>query len=353
MHRRVRNRLESAENRPDQQLAVLEAQHDATSPVDPHLDVFLDRHPDARTGAEPRTVRRRRDRAPAFRFPDNDAVSVDCSTGFVRVFDDGPPTTYTPPCAAVTGIVATATGTFDNTIDLSAVSAAAFTTATGTSISGGAGVDSLTGSQLNDSIVGGPGNETQFGVGGNDTFVWNPGDGSDTLIGGAGTDTMFFNGSAGNEVFAVTAQGAGPFHARPLLDRHGRDRSRGIGCTHRLNDSATVTDLTSSPTEPITSSWGRRRTATARARRTRDQLPRARGRRQRHLPQPERRLFAAPRKRHDRGARWRVTLRDAGGGDDTITGGPAASEPGGGDARHVHLEPGRRDRRLVGGGLDR
>ena len=56
----------------------------------------------------------------------NDAVSVDCSGGFVRVFDDGAPTTYTTACASVLLMRATANGDFDNTIDLSAVTAAGF-----------------------------------------------------------------------------------------------------------------------------------------------------------------------------------------------------------------------------------
>jgi len=150
----------------------------------------------------------------------NDAVSVDCSGGFVRVFDDGAPTTYTTACAAVTTLAVTATGAFDNTIDLSGVTAAAFTTMAAAplpvSIVSGAGVDTLTGSPLNDSITGGPGSETQLGGAGTDTFIWNPGDGSDTLVGGTGTDTMLFNGSAGNEVFATNAQGAGFRFTRDL-----------------------------------------------------------------------------------------------------------------------------------------
>ncbi len=77
-------------------------------------------------------------------------------------------------------------------------------------ILGLAGVDLLDGGAGDDTITGGPGNEpNQTGGDGNDTFIWNPGDGSDGLIGGPGTDTLVFNGSAGNEVFATTAQGTG------------------------------------------------------------------------------------------------------------------------------------------------
>jgi Ca2+-binding RTX toxin-like protein len=71
------------------------------------------------------------------------------------------------------------------------------------------GVDVMDGGAGDDTITGGPGNETQQGGDGDDTFIWNPGDGSDTLVGGPGADTMVFNGSAGNEVFATTVQGAG------------------------------------------------------------------------------------------------------------------------------------------------
>jgi len=48
----------------------------------------------------------------AIAIDNNDAVSVDCSGGFVRVFDDGVPTTYTTACAAVTTLTVTATGDF-------------------------------------------------------------------------------------------------------------------------------------------------------------------------------------------------------------------------------------------------
>jgi Ca2+-binding RTX toxin-like protein len=84
------------------------------------------------------------------------------------------------------------------------------------SIIGLAGVDVIDGGDGDDAILGGPGNETQLGGAGNDVFTWNPGDGSDTLLGGAGTDTMVFNGSAGNEVFAVVADGTGFDFTRDL-----------------------------------------------------------------------------------------------------------------------------------------
>jgi Ca2+-binding RTX toxin-like protein len=77
-------------------------------------------------------------------------------------------------------------------------------------IVGLAGVDLMNGDAGDDTITGGPGNEpNQVGGDGDDTFIWNPGDGSDGLLGEAGNDTLIFNGSAGNELFTVTALNAG------------------------------------------------------------------------------------------------------------------------------------------------
>jgi Ca2+-binding RTX toxin-like protein len=114
------------------------------------------------------------------------------------------------------------------------------------SISGLGGVDTIDGGAGDDSINGGPGNETLVGGPGDDTFVWNPGDGSDTLVGGTGRDTMFFNGSAGNEVFTVSAQGAG---FRFTRDLGGIVMNATEVEAIRLNalggdDTATVGDLT-------------------------------------------------------------------------------------------------------------
>jgi Ca2+-binding RTX toxin-like protein len=83
-------------------------------------------------------------------------------------------------------------------------------------IDGGAGNDTITGSQGNDRLVGGDGNDTVIGGrgndiallgSGNDTFVWNPGDGSDVVEGQAGTDTLVFNGASVNENVDISANG--------------------------------------------------------------------------------------------------------------------------------------------------
>jgi Ca2+-binding RTX toxin-like protein len=81
---------------------------------------------------------------------------------------------------------------------------------------GGAGADTLLGSNGIDLLLGGDGddfvdgqqgNDVGFLGAGNDTFQWDPGDGSDTLEGQDGSDTMLFNGSAANEIFESSANG--------------------------------------------------------------------------------------------------------------------------------------------------
>ncbi|HTK74159.1 MAG TPA: dockerin type I domain-containing protein [Gemmataceae bacterium] len=56
-------------------------------------------------------------------------------------------------------------------------------------------------------INGGAGNDTIVGSQGRDTFGWNPGDGSDTIDGQAGFDTLLFNGSDVSEKFDISANG--------------------------------------------------------------------------------------------------------------------------------------------------
>ncbi len=187
----------------------------------------------------------------------NDAVSLDCSGGAVRVFDDGAPTTYTTTCAAVTSLTVTAAGTFDNTINLSGVTAAAFTGLSAfvpaVSIAGGGGVDTITGSELADVIKGGAGNDVMFGGAGADVFTWVPGDGSDTIEGGAGNDVLAFVGAPEAEAFALTADGAGFAFTRDVgnivMDLEGIESlelSAGSGNNSvTLNDLTGVADLTS------------------------------------------------------------------------------------------------------------
>jgi Ca2+-binding RTX toxin-like protein len=85
------------------------------------------------------------------------------------------------------------------------------------SIDGGAGNDTLLGSNGPDTIVGGTGNDFVDGQQGNDTallgsgndrFQWDPGDGSDIVEGQAGADTLDFNGSNINEILEASANGS-------------------------------------------------------------------------------------------------------------------------------------------------
>ncbi len=189
----------------------------------------------------------------------NDALSVDCSGGFVRVTDDGIPTTYTTACASVTLMRVTANGVFDNTIDLSGVTAAGFPQlaaggAQPVTLSGGGGVDTLTGSGLGDIVRGGPGNDVMFGGAGDDVFTWVPGDGSDTIQGGAaGFDVLAFVGAPVAENFALTADGAGFDFTRDVgnivMDLEGIESfelsSLGGNNTVTVNDLTGVADLTS------------------------------------------------------------------------------------------------------------
>jgi Ca2+-binding RTX toxin-like protein len=83
-------------------------------------------------------------------------------------------------------------------------------------VDGGAGNDTLLGSNGVDLLLGGDGNDFADGQQGNDvallgagddTFQWDPGDGSDVVEGQAGTDAMAFNGSNISENMDVSANG--------------------------------------------------------------------------------------------------------------------------------------------------
>jgi Ca2+-binding RTX toxin-like protein len=83
-------------------------------------------------------------------------------------------------------------------------------------VDGGAGDDTLLGSQGADVFLGGAGNDFIFGDNGNDlalmgagddVFQWDPGDGNDTLEGQDGTDKMLFFGSGASENIDIFANG--------------------------------------------------------------------------------------------------------------------------------------------------
>ena len=84
-------------------------------------------------------------------------------------------------------------------------------------VDGGAGNDSLLGSNGVDLLLGGDGNDFVDGQQGNDVaflgagddeFQWDPGDGNDTIEGQDGADAMLFNGSNANENMDVFANGS-------------------------------------------------------------------------------------------------------------------------------------------------
>ena len=92
-------------------------------------------------------------------------------------------------------------------------------------VDGGAGNDTLLGSNGIDLLLGGDGddfidgqqgNDVAFLGANNDTFQWDPGDGSDTVEGQDGSDKLLFNGSNGAEIFAATANGARILFTRNL-----------------------------------------------------------------------------------------------------------------------------------------
>jgi predicted ester cyclase len=83
-------------------------------------------------------------------------------------------------------------------------------------VDGGAGNDTLLGSNGPDLLIGGEGNDLLDGQqgadvaflgAGDDVFQWDPGDGSDTVEGQGGADTLLFNGSAIGELFEASANG--------------------------------------------------------------------------------------------------------------------------------------------------
>ena len=74
-------------------------------------------------------------------------------------------------------------------------------------ILGSNGIDLLLGGDGDDFIDGQQGNDVALMGAGDDVFQWDPGDGSDVVEGQADTDSMLFNGSAANELFDASANG--------------------------------------------------------------------------------------------------------------------------------------------------
>jgi Ca2+-binding RTX toxin-like protein len=116
----------------------------------------------------------------------------------------------------------------NDVVDASALAATNASQLVKLTVNGGAGNDSLTGSQ------------------GADTFVWNPGDGNDTIDGGDNPDTLVFNGSNVSERLDLSASGK-----RVRLTRDVDGVATDLGDVESITisalggaDTATLNDLT-------------------------------------------------------------------------------------------------------------
>jgi RTX calcium-binding nonapeptide repeat (4 copies) len=111
---------------------------------------------------------------------------------------------------------------------------------------GGSGAEIFFGGRGDDVVDGNGGADTAFLGRGDDTFVWDPGDASDVVEGDKGSDTLVFNGAAGNEIMAATAEAGRVSFTRNLgtivMDLDGVEAIdvRALGGT----DSVTVDDVT-------------------------------------------------------------------------------------------------------------
>ena len=104
-------------------------------------------------------------------------------------------------------------------------------------VDGGAGNDTLLGSNGVDLLLGGDGNDFADGQQGNDvallgagadSFQWDPGDGSDVIEGQGGTDAMAFNGSNVGENMDVSANGRRVRFTRDVANDHDGSRRRRV-----------------------------------------------------------------------------------------------------------------------------
>ena len=111
---------------------------------------------------------------------------------------------------------------------------------------GSNGIDALIGGADNDSIDGQQGNDIVFLGTGDDVFQWDPGDGSDLVEGQDGNDTLVFNGSATSELFELLPNGQ-----RTRLTRNIASIVMDLAGIEKINlnalggaDTITVNDMT-------------------------------------------------------------------------------------------------------------
>ena len=129
-------------------------------------------------------------------------------------------------------------------------------------LDGGAGDDTLLGSQGADTLIGGTGDDFVFGDNGNDVallgagddvFQWDPGDGNDTIEGQDGSDLLLFFGSNASENINIVANGGRTLFLRDVanvtmdLNDVERIEYRALGGA----DNVTVGDLTGTDVERI------------------------------------------------------------------------------------------------------
>jgi Ca2+-binding RTX toxin-like protein len=168
----------------------------------------------------------------------SDPITVSCAGGNVKIngFD---PVGGPAACASLTGIVVTG-GPGANTVDLSSLTPDDLGAAREILVTGEAGDDTITGSQVaelveggegDDRIVGARGNDVMLGGDGDDRIVWKDGDGTDRMEGLAGTDATEVNGAnAAGDAFAISPDGQRVRFERTNLEPFGLD----IGTTETL-----------------------------------------------------------------------------------------------------------------------
>jgi Ca2+-binding RTX toxin-like protein len=130
----------------------------------------------------------------------------------------------------------------------------------GVTVDGGAGNDTISGSNGADILLGGDdddfidgqqGNDIVLLGAGNDLFQWDPGDGSDVVEGQTGIDTLAFNGSNIAETITISANGGRTLFQRDVaaiamdLNDVERIEFRAIGGADRIVvDTLAGTDVT-------------------------------------------------------------------------------------------------------------
>ena len=81
---------------------------------------------------------------------------------------------------------------------------------------GGGGTDALFGGNGSDLADGGVGTDTEILGNGADEALWVPGEGNDAIAGGNGDDTLTFDGSSGDELMSLSANGDNAVFLRNL-----------------------------------------------------------------------------------------------------------------------------------------